>query len=186
MNSERIVIIGASLTGATAAAYLREEGFEGAIDLIGAEASRLQPSATVEGVPARTGRLEDQLVKPADYYAEQSITLRLGGRQCRRLKAEGRRALLRRAIAYYRLLVAIGWRNSTSCPLLGGRRASSSLRDGSRTVERIRATARRRRSRRRGRAGLHRVRAAGLAPPRSLGPRWLPSSPCPGPASSAR
>ena len=35
---ERIVIIGASLTGATAATTLREEGFDGSIDLIGAEA----------------------------------------------------------------------------------------------------------------------------------------------------
>jgi len=38
MPRERIVIIGASLAGATAAAGLREGGFEGDITLVGANA----------------------------------------------------------------------------------------------------------------------------------------------------
>src|SRR5467141_2021334 len=38
MKRQRIVIVGASLAGATAAATLRDEGFDGEIRLIGAEA----------------------------------------------------------------------------------------------------------------------------------------------------
>jgi NADPH-dependent 2,4-dienoyl-CoA reductase/sulfur reductase-like enzyme len=38
MNPERIVIIGASLADATAAVTLRDEGFDGEIQLIGAAA----------------------------------------------------------------------------------------------------------------------------------------------------
>ncbi len=37
MNPQRIVIIGAALAGATAAVTLRDEGFDGEIQLIGAE-----------------------------------------------------------------------------------------------------------------------------------------------------
>ena len=81
MNRERIVIIGASLTGATAAATLREEGFDGAIDLIGAEAQPPynRPPLSKEYLRGQA-RFEEQLVKPVDYYAEQRITLRLGVR----------------------------------------------------------------------------------------------------------
>jgi NADPH-dependent 2,4-dienoyl-CoA reductase/sulfur reductase-like enzyme len=39
MNPQRIVIIGAALAGATAAVTLRDEGFDGEIQLIGAERS---------------------------------------------------------------------------------------------------------------------------------------------------
>jgi 3-phenylpropionate/trans-cinnamate dioxygenase ferredoxin reductase component len=38
MNPQRIVIIGAGLAGATAAVTLRDEGFDGEIQLIGAAA----------------------------------------------------------------------------------------------------------------------------------------------------
>ena len=62
MNRERIVIIGASLTGATAAATLREEGFDGAIDLIGAEAQPPynRPPLSKEYLRGEA-RFEDQL-----------------------------------------------------------------------------------------------------------------------------
>jgi 3-phenylpropionate/trans-cinnamate dioxygenase ferredoxin reductase subunit len=79
MTRERIVIIGASLAGATAAATLREGGFEGDITLVGAEA-RLpynRPPLS-KGYLRGQDRFEDQLVKPADYYARERITLRLG------------------------------------------------------------------------------------------------------------
>ena len=42
MKTGRFVIVGAALAGASAAAALREEGFEGEITLIGAEPGRLQ------------------------------------------------------------------------------------------------------------------------------------------------
>jgi len=113
MNRERIVIIGASLTGATAAATLREEGFDGAIDLIGAEAQPPynRPPLSKEYLRGQA-RFEEQLVKPVDYYAEQRITLRLGVRAS---AVDSKRKLVEleggEQIAYDRLLVATGGRN---------------------------------------------------------------------------
>jgi 3-phenylpropionate/trans-cinnamate dioxygenase ferredoxin reductase subunit len=113
MDPERIVIIGASLTGATAAATLREEGFDGAIDLIGAEAQLPynRPPLSKEYLRGQA-RFDDQLVKPAGYYAEQRITLRLGVRASavdsgrKVVELEGGEQL-----PYDRLLVATGGRN---------------------------------------------------------------------------
>jgi len=113
MTRERIVIIGASLTGATAAATLREEGFDGVIDLIGAETQPPynRPPLSKEYLRGQA-RFEDQLVKPADYYAEQSITLRLGVRAS---AVDSKRKVVEldggAQIPYDRLLVATGGRN---------------------------------------------------------------------------
>jgi len=143
MNRERIVIIGASLTGATAAATLREEGFDGAIDLIGAEAQPPynRPPLSKEYLRGQA-RFEEQLVKPVDYYAEQRITLRLGVRAS---AVDSKRKLVEleggEQIAYDRLLVATGGRNR---PLAGPGAALEGLFQ-LRTVEdcdRIRAAAR--------------------------------------------
>lgn len=115
MTRERIVIIGASLAGATAAAALREGGFEGDIVLVGAEA-RLpynRPPLS-KGYLRGQDRFEDQLVKPADYYARERITLRLGisattvdAARREVTLAEGER------LRYDKLLVATGSRNRT-------------------------------------------------------------------------
>ena len=143
MNRQRIVIIGASLTGATAAATLREEGFDGAIDLIGAEAQPPynRPPLSKEYLRGQA-RFEEQLVKPAEYYAEQSITLRLGVRAS---AVDSKQKLVEleggEQIAYDRLLVATGGRNR---PLAGPGTAMEGLFQ-LRTVEdcdRIRAAAR--------------------------------------------
>ena len=109
----RIVIVGASLAGGTAAVTLREEGFDGDIRLIGAE-----PELPYNRPPLSKGYLrqqesfESQLVKPASYYAEQRIELTLGmrataidaGRKVVEL-ASGER------VAYDQLLVTTGGRN---------------------------------------------------------------------------
>ncbi len=79
MTRERIVIIGASLAGATAAVTLRDGGFDGDIVLVGAE-TRLpynRPPLS-KGYLRGQDRFEDQLVKPGDYYASARIELRLG------------------------------------------------------------------------------------------------------------
>ena len=61
----RIVIVGASLSGGSAAAALREEGFDGQITLIGAE-----PQPPYNRPPLSKGylrgqdRFDDQLVSP--------------------------------------------------------------------------------------------------------------------------
>src|SRR5712692_4857371 len=113
MDRQRIVIVGAALAGASAAAALREEGFAGSVQLIGAE-SRLpyhRPPLS-KGYLRGQERFEDQLVNPAGYYAELGIELRLGarataidpGQKVVELEGGGR-------IAYDRLLVATGGRN---------------------------------------------------------------------------
>jgi 3-phenylpropionate/trans-cinnamate dioxygenase ferredoxin reductase component len=110
-----IVIVGASLAGGTAAVTLREEGFDGDIVLIGAE-----PQLPYNRPPLSKGylrgqeRFEDQLVKPASYYAEQRIQLRLG---VRATAIDAKQKLVEleggERVAYDRLLVTTGGRNRT-------------------------------------------------------------------------
>jgi len=115
MKHERFVIIGASLAGASAAAALREGGFDGAVELIGAE-----PQLPYNRPPLSKGylrgqeRFEDQLVNPADYYTQHGITLRLGVRATR--VDAGRKVVGLdggEEVPYDRLLVATGGRNRT-------------------------------------------------------------------------
>jgi 3-phenylpropionate/trans-cinnamate dioxygenase ferredoxin reductase subunit len=113
MKLERIVIIGAGLSGATAAACLRDGGFDGEIHLIGLE-SQLpynRPPLS-KGYLRGEERLGDQLVHPAGLYAERNITLRIGIRatgidpQRKVVSLDGGEA-----IPYDRLLVTTGGRN---------------------------------------------------------------------------
>jgi 3-phenylpropionate/trans-cinnamate dioxygenase ferredoxin reductase subunit len=111
----RIVIVGASLAGATAAATLRDEGFDGEIHLIGAEAQLPYNRPPLsKGYLRRQERFEDQLVKPAEYYAEQRIELRLGVRATT-IDAKQKFVALESGerVAYDRLLVTTGGRNRT-------------------------------------------------------------------------
>ena len=74
-----LVIVGASLAGATAAQTLRTEGFSGRITLIGEETHR-----PYERPPLSKGYLlgdterEKVFVHPEGWYAENDIDLRLG------------------------------------------------------------------------------------------------------------
>ena len=115
MKRPPIVIVGASLAGGTAAVTLREEGFDGDIVLIGAE-SQLpynRPPLS-KGYLRGQDRFDDQLVKPASYYAEQRIQLKLGVRATaidpkqKLVELEGGER-----VAYDRLLVTTGGRNRT-------------------------------------------------------------------------
>jgi 3-phenylpropionate/trans-cinnamate dioxygenase ferredoxin reductase component len=115
MQRTRVVIVGASLAGATAAATLREEGFDGDIRLIGAEA-RLpynRPPLS-KGYLRSEEAFDGQLIKPAGYYAEQRILLTLGTRATA-LDAKQKVVELEggERVAYDRLLVATGGRNRT-------------------------------------------------------------------------
>src|SRR5213593_2754025 len=113
MGRQRIVIVGAALAGATAAAALREAGFDGSVQLI-VEESQLpyhRPPLS-KGYLRGQERFEDQLVHPAGYYAERRIDVKLGarataidpGQKLVELEGGGR-------MAYDRLLVATGGRN---------------------------------------------------------------------------
>ena len=144
MSRQRIVIVGAALAGATAAAALREAGFDGSVQLIGEE-SQLpyhRPPLS-KGYLRGQERFEDQLVNPTGYYAEQRIDLKLGvrataidpGQKLVELAGGGR-------VPYDRLLVATGGRNRPLSAPGAGLDGIFQLR----TVEdcdRIRAAARR-------------------------------------------
>lgn len=113
MKRERIVIIGASVAGATAAVTLREGGFEGDVTLIGAEARPPYNRPPLsKGYLRGQDRFDDQLVRPADYYEGARIDLRLDNAAtaidpARKVVtlADGER------FGYDKLLVATGSRN---------------------------------------------------------------------------
>ena len=79
--STKVVIVGAGHAGGTAAALLRQYGFEGPITLLGDE-----PIAPYQRPPLSKAWLKGEadenslILKPESYYAEQSIDLRLGVR----------------------------------------------------------------------------------------------------------
>jgi len=115
MKRPPIVIMGASLAGGTAAVTLREDGFDGDIVLVGAETQLPYNRPPLsKGYLRGQDRFEDQLVKPASYYAEQRIALELG---VRATKIDAGQKLVEleggRRLAYDRLLVATGGRNRT-------------------------------------------------------------------------
>ena len=72
------VIVGAGLAGATAAQTLREEGSEGQITLVGAEAHRpYQRPPLSKGYAQGESPLEALFVHPESFYADHDITLLL-------------------------------------------------------------------------------------------------------------
>jgi 3-phenylpropionate/trans-cinnamate dioxygenase ferredoxin reductase subunit len=107
------VIIGASQAGATAAAQLREEGYDGTIVLIGAE-----PVAPYERPPLSKEFLRGQqpleagILRPDGWYAEHDIDLRLGTR-AERVDSDERAVILEggERIRFDQALIATGSRN---------------------------------------------------------------------------
>jgi len=75
MNRQTFVIVGASLAGASAAAALRKEGFDGRIVLIGEEAQRPyeRPELSKKYLRAEPGT--ELAVHDPDFYAEADIDL---------------------------------------------------------------------------------------------------------------
>lgn len=75
----RIVIVGAGHAGGSAAALLRQYGFEGQVVLIGEEpVAPYQRPPLSKALLKGEGEEEDLLLRPADFYVEQAIDLRLG------------------------------------------------------------------------------------------------------------
>src|SRR5262249_26353384 len=115
MARQSLAIVGGGLAGASAAAALREAGFDGPVRLIGAE-----PQPPYDRPPLSKAylrgevRFEDQLVNPVRFYAEHDIELRLGARvtavdpRLKMVQLDGGER-----IPYDRLLVATGGRNRT-------------------------------------------------------------------------
>jgi 3-phenylpropionate/trans-cinnamate dioxygenase ferredoxin reductase component len=78
-NKHTHVIVGASLAGAKAAETLREEGFDGRVVLVGAEAERPyeRPPLSKDYLRGEVGR-EKVYVHDESFYAEHDIEMRLG------------------------------------------------------------------------------------------------------------
>ena len=111
--AERFVVVGASLAGGTAAAVLRDEGFEGEVVLVGEE-----PYPPYERPPYSKEYLrgdrsfEDTLVRPAGFWEEHRIETRFGVR-ARRIDPAERVVELDDGdrLPYDAVLVATGCRN---------------------------------------------------------------------------
>ncbi|RZJ84324.1 MAG: ferredoxin reductase, partial [Brevundimonas sp.] len=75
----KVLIIGAGHAGGSAAAFLRQYGFEGEIVLAGAEAAPpyQRPPLSKAWLKGEAG-LEDLLLRPESFYADQNIDLRTG------------------------------------------------------------------------------------------------------------
>jgi 3-phenylpropionate/trans-cinnamate dioxygenase ferredoxin reductase subunit len=108
-----IVIVGASLAGATAAGVLRDEGYEGRLSLIGAEeeAPYERPPLSKEFLRGEQA-FEDALVRPASWYAEHDVDARFGTRAVQ-IDVRPREVVLAggERLPFDRLLVGTGGRN---------------------------------------------------------------------------
>jgi 3-phenylpropionate/trans-cinnamate dioxygenase ferredoxin reductase subunit len=76
-NDQTFVIVGAALTGAKAAETLREEGFDGRIVLIGAEAERPYERPPLSKEYLRRETTDKPYVHDEGFYDEKDIELRL-------------------------------------------------------------------------------------------------------------
>ena len=108
-----IAIVGASLTGASAAATLREEGFDGRVLLIGSEPQPPYDRPPLSKNYLRGGMpFEKTLLRPPDFYREREIEMRLGT-TVTRVDPEKRTLELRggERLEFDQLLIATGGRN---------------------------------------------------------------------------
>jgi 3-phenylpropionate/trans-cinnamate dioxygenase ferredoxin reductase subunit len=105
------VVIGAGVAGATAAAKLREDGFDGDVVLIGAEemAPYERPPLSKEYLRSESGH---HFVRPPEWYAEHAIDVRLGSR-VERVNVTGRVVELEggERVPFDQVVIATGSRN---------------------------------------------------------------------------
>ena len=105
------VVVGAGEAGGTAAATLREQGFEGDVVLIGAE-----PMAPYERPPLSKeylrGESDHVYVRPPEWYAEHAIQTRFGTR-VQRIDVDGSAVELEggERVPYDQVVIATGSRN---------------------------------------------------------------------------
>ena len=108
-----IVIVGASLAGGTAAGVLRDEGYDGALHLIGAEDEPPyeRPPLSKEFLRGEAA-FEDGLVRPPAWFTENDVDVRFGTRAAQIDVHSGEVICTGgERVAYDRLLVATGCRN---------------------------------------------------------------------------
>ncbi len=107
---EHVVVVGANIAGASAVETLRREGYDGRLTLIGAEAELPYERPPLSKEYLLGERPEEQLIlRPAAFYEEQRVALRLGARATA-LDAANREVALASGerIGFDRLLIATG------------------------------------------------------------------------------
>lgn len=113
MPPETVVVVGASLAGGTAAATLRDDGFDGRIILIGDEPELpyQRPPLSKTYLRGEASR-ETLLVRPDDWWSAEGVETRLGAR-VRALDPHARTVTLAdgEPIAFDRCLIATGVRH---------------------------------------------------------------------------
>jgi 3-phenylpropionate/trans-cinnamate dioxygenase ferredoxin reductase subunit len=111
--SATFVIVGASLTGGTAAATLRQDGFDGDVILIGAESHPPyeRPPLSKEYLRGEAP-FEKALVRPSGFYEAKAIDTRFGD-AATHIDPVDRKVELAsgRSLRYDKLLIATGVRN---------------------------------------------------------------------------
>ncbi|HEY6057472.1 MAG TPA: FAD/NAD(P)-binding oxidoreductase [Candidatus Limnocylindrales bacterium] len=108
MEPPTYIIVGASLAGASAAAVLRKEGFDGRVVLVGDEADRPYERPELSKKYLRDEPGTDVFVHGPNFYAEAGIEL-LTGCRVDRIDVPRREVVLgREAIRFDRLLLATG------------------------------------------------------------------------------
>lgn len=113
MSQRAFVIVGASLAGATAAATLRDEGFDGRLVLVGAEETLPYERPGLSKAYLRGEEtVDDLLVRPQDWYETNSVDMRLGV-HAEHLDLDGRTVHLSDGytLGFDSLLIATGSRN---------------------------------------------------------------------------
>jgi 3-phenylpropionate/trans-cinnamate dioxygenase ferredoxin reductase component len=106
----RIVIVGAGHAGGSAAALLRQYGFEGEVVLIGEEpVAPYQRPPLSKALLKGEGEEEDLLLRPADFYVDQNIEMRLG-QTVTAIDRAGKRVMLAdgQTVSYDTLILATG------------------------------------------------------------------------------
>jgi 3-phenylpropionate/trans-cinnamate dioxygenase ferredoxin reductase component len=126
--ARRFVIVGASVTGATAAITLSEEGAEGTVTLISAEHEPPYERPPLSKAYLRgEAPFDKTLVRPAAFYAEHGIETMLGTRVTR-IDSSARFVELEdhRRVPFDALLIATG---GGSRPRKAGLKAEARCRD---------------------------------------------------------
>jgi 3-phenylpropionate/trans-cinnamate dioxygenase ferredoxin reductase subunit len=108
-----IVVVGASLAGATAVTALRQRGYDGRLTLLGAEEDPPYERPPLSKELLRGEQtLEEALVRPAGWYEEHAVDARFGTRAVQ-LDVQAREVVVAggERVPYDRLIVATGGRN---------------------------------------------------------------------------